>query len=167
MPKLFLSVPYGYILHYNIFCLRSWTYFAIDGQSAHLSSMGHSLVSYDQILITVGYLWFSSYGAPSLTGGRVCNLLVQLLLGLASAVAPGTKSRRTRNWVPLSTPPAGILTRSHMWWLSRNHWLLVVSSLCNSQVRTPYSRSLHSSSVVVIMQTSIGIRANSCGPFIS
>jgi hypothetical protein len=32
---------------------------------------------------------------PSLTRGRVCNLLVQLLLGLARAVTLGSKSRRT------------------------------------------------------------------------
>jgi hypothetical protein len=34
--------------------------------------------------------------APSLTRGRVCNFLVQLLLGLARAVTLGTKSRRTQ-----------------------------------------------------------------------
>jgi hypothetical protein len=36
-------------------------------------------------------------GAPSLTKGWVCNLLVKLLLGLARAVALGSKSRRTHN----------------------------------------------------------------------
>jgi hypothetical protein len=34
----------------------------------------------------------SYFVAPSLTRGRVCNLLVQLLLGLARAVTLGSKS---------------------------------------------------------------------------
>jgi hypothetical protein len=34
--------------------------------------------------------------APSLTRGLVCNLLVQLLLGLVRAVTLGSKSRRTQ-----------------------------------------------------------------------
>jgi hypothetical protein len=42
--------------------------------------------------------------APSLTRGRVCNLLVQLLLGLTRAVTLGSKSRRTHGHI--STPPA-------------------------------------------------------------
>jgi hypothetical protein len=40
--------------------------------------------------------------APSLTRGRVCNLLVQLLLGLARAVTLGLKSRRTHGHIFLS-----------------------------------------------------------------
>jgi hypothetical protein len=40
--------------------------------------------------------------APSLTRGRVCNLLVQLLLGLARAVSLGSKSRRTHDHISLS-----------------------------------------------------------------
>jgi hypothetical protein len=39
---------------------------------------------------------------PSLTRGRVCNLLVQLLLGLARAVTLGSKSRRTHDHILLS-----------------------------------------------------------------
>jgi hypothetical protein len=39
---------------------------------------------------------------PSLTRGRVCNLPVQLLLGIASAVTLGSKSRRTRDHILLS-----------------------------------------------------------------
>jgi hypothetical protein len=35
-------------------------------------------------------------GAPSLTRGWVCNLLIQLLLGLVRAVTHGSKSRRTQ-----------------------------------------------------------------------
>jgi hypothetical protein len=42
--------------------------------------------------------------APSLTRGRVCNLLVQLLLGLARAVTLGSKSRRTHGHILLSHP---------------------------------------------------------------
>jgi hypothetical protein len=40
--------------------------------------------------------------APSLTRGQVCNLLVQLLLGLARAVTLGSKSRRTHGHILLS-----------------------------------------------------------------
>jgi hypothetical protein len=40
--------------------------------------------------------------APSLTRGRVCNLLVQLLLGLARAVTLGSKSHRTHGHILLS-----------------------------------------------------------------
>jgi hypothetical protein len=40
--------------------------------------------------------------APSLTRGRGCNLLVQLLLVLARAVTLGYKSRRTHNHILLS-----------------------------------------------------------------
>jgi hypothetical protein len=40
--------------------------------------------------------------APSLTRGWVCNLLIQLLLGLARAVTLGSKSRRTHDHILLS-----------------------------------------------------------------
>jgi hypothetical protein len=40
--------------------------------------------------------------APSLTRGRVCNLLVQLLLGLTRAVTLGSKSLRTHGHILLS-----------------------------------------------------------------
>jgi hypothetical protein len=39
--------------------------------------------------------------APSLTRGQVCNLLVQLLLGLARADTLGPKSRRTHGHLNL------------------------------------------------------------------
>jgi hypothetical protein len=48
------------------------------------------------------HMRFSNFVAPSLTRGRVCNLLVQLLLGLARAVTLGTKSRRTNDHILLS-----------------------------------------------------------------
>jgi hypothetical protein len=40
--------------------------------------------------------------APSMTRGRVYNLLVQLLLGLARVVTLGSKSRRTHGHILLS-----------------------------------------------------------------
>jgi hypothetical protein len=50
--------------------------------------------------------------------GRVCNLLVQLLLGLARAVTLGSKSRRTRNYILLShlrfPEPGGPSTRIYI-----------------------------------------------------
>jgi hypothetical protein len=42
--------------------------------------------------------------ASSLTRGRVCNLLVQLLLGLARAVILGSKSRRIHGHIVQSPP---------------------------------------------------------------
>jgi hypothetical protein len=39
--------------------------------------------------------------APSLRRGRVCNLLLQVVLGLASAVSLGSKSSRTRHRILL------------------------------------------------------------------
>jgi hypothetical protein len=68
--------------------LYSSSYFTTDGQSA-----SHG---------TVGYLWSLCSGASSLTRGRVCNLLVRLLLGLARALTLGTKSHRTHNHTLLS-----------------------------------------------------------------
>jgi hypothetical protein len=41
-------------------------------------------------------------GVPSLTRGCVCNLLVQLLLGLDRASTPGSKSSRTHYHISLS-----------------------------------------------------------------
>jgi hypothetical protein len=43
-----------------------------------------------------------NFVAPSLTRGRVCNLLVQLLLGLARAVTLGSKSLRNHGYILLS-----------------------------------------------------------------
>jgi hypothetical protein len=47
--------------------------------------------AHDQIFITVGHLLSSCFGAPSLTRGRVCNLLIQFAVTLRS------KSRRTHD----------------------------------------------------------------------
>jgi hypothetical protein len=49
-----------------------------------------------RFLCSFWQLQVSWYGTPSLTRGWVCNLLTQLLLGLARAIALGSKSRRTQ-----------------------------------------------------------------------
>jgi hypothetical protein len=41
------------------------------------------------------YLLFFLYGAPPVTNARICNLLVQVLLGLASTVILASESRKT------------------------------------------------------------------------
>jgi hypothetical protein len=58
--------------------------------------VGPSSGTHDQIFITVGHLSSSCCGAPCLTRGRVCNLLVQF------AVALRSKSRRTHDHILLS-----------------------------------------------------------------
>jgi hypothetical protein len=60
----------------------------------------HPTGAYDQIFVTVRQLRVCSFGAPSLTRGRVCRS--QLLLALASAVIFWSKSRRTRGHILLS-----------------------------------------------------------------
>jgi hypothetical protein len=52
--------------------------------------------------VAVWNLWSSFCGAPSLTRGRVCNLLVQLLLDLARAVTLRSKSLRIDDHILLS-----------------------------------------------------------------
>jgi hypothetical protein len=56
--------------------------------------------------LSVWQLRVSWCGAPSLTRGFVCNLLVLLLLGLAKAATLGSKSRRTF---------VGLILLSHLW----------------------------------------------------
>jgi hypothetical protein len=58
--------------------------------------------AHDQNFFSVWQLQVSWCGAPSLTRGWVCNLPVQLLLGLARAVTLGSKSRRTHDHILLS-----------------------------------------------------------------
>jgi hypothetical protein len=77
-----------------------------DGQSANLSWCQAPLwdpwpifLSPWNFLQTFAALYFV---APFLTKGRVCNLLVQLLLGLARAVTLESKSRRTHGHILLS-----------------------------------------------------------------
>jgi hypothetical protein len=72
-------------------------------------SVGHSVLvsgthlgSMTIFFITVGHVLVSCCGAPSLTKGWVCNLLVQLLLGLASTATVGSKFHTTRDHILLS-----------------------------------------------------------------
>jgi hypothetical protein len=51
--------------------------------------------------ISLTQLHVCYFVAPSLTRGRVCNLLVQLLLGFARAVTLGSKSRRSHDHILL------------------------------------------------------------------
>jgi hypothetical protein len=52
--------------------------------------------------ISFRQLWLCYFVAPSLTRRRICNLLVQLLLGLARAVTLGSKSHITHGHILLS-----------------------------------------------------------------
>jgi hypothetical protein len=77
--------------------------------------------------------------APFLTRGRVCNLLVQLLLGLARAVTLGSKSHRTHGHILLShvrLPPSWRARFSYLYprgtgWPSYTpgHWVPFLSPL--------------------------------------
>jgi hypothetical protein len=97
----------------------------------------HPFGAHDHILITVVSLWFSSYGARSLMRGQVWNLLVQSLLGLASAVTLGSKSHRTRDHVLLSHLRLGCLfvTSYDSWGYGGGilSCLHTESSICQSQ----------------------------------
>jgi hypothetical protein len=79
-----------------------------DGQSVGQSVLvsGTQLGTRDQFFflleISFRQLRVCYFVAPSLTRGRVCNLLVQLLLSLARAVTLGSKSRRTHGLILLS-----------------------------------------------------------------
>jgi hypothetical protein len=52
--------------------------------------------THNQTFFFVWQFWLCWYWAPSLTRGWVCNLLVQLLFGLARAITLGSKYRRTQ-----------------------------------------------------------------------
>jgi hypothetical protein len=71
------------------------------GQSASLSWWESHLCPMTRFLLSLWRLPVSWYEAPSLTRGWVCNLLVQLLLGLARVVTLGSKSRRTHGHILL------------------------------------------------------------------
>jgi hypothetical protein len=66
---------------------------------AHLGPMTNFSFSMEFPSDSCGFVIFV---APSMTRGRVCNLLVQLLLGLARAVTLGPKSSRTHDHILLS-----------------------------------------------------------------
>jgi hypothetical protein len=75
-----------------------------DSQSASLSWCQATIRAHDQFFflleIFLRQLRVCYFMAPSLTRGRVCNLL--LLLGLASAVSLGSESRGTQDHILLS-----------------------------------------------------------------
>jgi hypothetical protein len=64
--------------------------------------LGSYLGAMTRFILSLWRLQVSWCGTPSLTGGWVCNLLVQLLLGLARVVALESKSRRTHGHILLS-----------------------------------------------------------------
>jgi hypothetical protein len=80
---------------------------------------------------------------PSLTRGRICNLLVQLLLGLARAVTLGSKSRRTHGHILLfhlrlpqpGGPGSRIYIPPETGWPSYipGHWVPFLSPLTTSR----------------------------------
>jgi hypothetical protein len=70
------------------------------GQCAFVSSSRLGLMT--RFFFSVWQLWLSWCWASSLTRRWVCNLPVQLLLGLARAVTLGSKSRRTHDHTLLS-----------------------------------------------------------------
>jgi hypothetical protein len=72
-----------------------------DGQSASLSWCRAPIWSPWPYFFSVWQLKFSWRGASSLTRGWVCNLLAQLLLGLARAVTLAYKSHRTDDHILL------------------------------------------------------------------
>jgi hypothetical protein len=59
-------------------------------------NVGLRSVAHAQMFSSFWQLQVFCCGAPFLTRGLVCNLLVQLLLGLARAVTLGSKSHRTQ-----------------------------------------------------------------------
>jgi hypothetical protein len=70
------------------------------GQSVLVS--GSHLELMTGFFFSVWRLWVSWCWAPSLTRGWACNLLVQFLLGLATVITLGSKSRRTHHHMLLS-----------------------------------------------------------------
>jgi hypothetical protein len=70
------------------------------GQSILVS--GFHLEPMARFFFPVWQLQVSWCGAPSLTRGWACNLLVQLLLGLARTVTLRSNSRRTHDHISLS-----------------------------------------------------------------
>jgi hypothetical protein len=67
------------------------------GQSVSLGVRHAHISDPWPVFITVAHLLMSWCVAPSPTRGRVCNLLVRLLLGLARAVTPGPSPAQLMN----------------------------------------------------------------------
>jgi hypothetical protein len=81
------------------------SYITTDSQSANLSWCQAPIWEQRPIFPFFLLYWqlqASCRGAPSLTRGWICNLLVQLLLGLARAVTLWSGSRRTQDHILLS-----------------------------------------------------------------
>jgi hypothetical protein len=91
-----------------IYCYRSWSRSrsTTDSQLASQSWCQGPILDPWPILRSpwkfLQTVAFCNFVAPSLTRGRVCNLFVQLLLGLTRAVTLGSKSRRTHGHILLS-----------------------------------------------------------------
>jgi hypothetical protein len=91
------SPPEGYLVH----MLKLKLKLIYDRRS-----VGQSVLV-TRFLFSVWRLQVSWCVAPSLTRGWVCNVLVELLLGLARAVTLGSKSRRTQTIFYLRLPQPG------------------------------------------------------------
>jgi hypothetical protein len=97
--------------------MSSQSHLTNDGQSASLSwyqtTIGDPrpffLFHGNFLQIFAGFLG-GGYWAPSLTRGRASNLLVEVLVGLASAVTVGSNFRRTRTYILLSYLRLGSLS---------------------------------------------------------
>jgi hypothetical protein len=118
----------------------------------HLGSVTNCSFSSTEIIYR--HLWFYQYGVPSLMRGRVCNLLVQVLLVLASTVTLRSTSYRTWDHSLLSHLKlsslfvasyglqgygGGILSCLHTW----HHmcWFLVHSLATDPTENTTYNNS--------------------------
>jgi hypothetical protein len=96
------------IIIVNIIHSQSQSYLITNGQSDSLSwyqDYQDTIWDSRPILLSLGkyfrIFWFSSFGAPFLTTGRVYNLLLQVLLGIARVVTVGSKLRNTRDHILL------------------------------------------------------------------
>jgi hypothetical protein len=85
----------GYQLSLQVYSW-SWRWSLFTTVSLSVLVSGSHLEPTTRFLFSVWQLRVSCWGAPSLTRGWVCNLLVHLFLGLARAVTLGSKSHRTR-----------------------------------------------------------------------
>jgi hypothetical protein len=94
-----------------------------------------------RFMSSVWQLQMSCYVTPSLTEGRLCNLLVQLLLGLARSVTLGSKSRKTHDHVLLShfrfLNPGGLGTAWPRY--APEHWVGFSSPLTNGWLLCSWS----------------------------
>jgi hypothetical protein len=108
-PAQWSLVPSGTELLTIFYCLMVMVAFFKLKLSYDLQWVGQSVLVSGSHLEPMTRFLFSSWqlqasccGAPSLTIGWVCNLLVQLFLVLARAVTLGSKSRRTHGHILLS-----------------------------------------------------------------